>query len=43
MDVKTSFLNGKIEEEVCIKKPEGFELHGRDYHVCKLKKDLYGL
>jgi hypothetical protein len=43
MDVKTCFLNGEIEEEVYIKEPEGFELNGRESHVCKLKKSLYGL
>jgi hypothetical protein len=24
-------------------KPRGFEVHGRDSHVCILKKELYGL
>ena len=43
MDVKIAFLNGKIEEEVYIEQPEGFELHGKDTHVYKLKKALYGL
>ena len=43
MDVKTTFLNGVIEEEVYIEQPMGFEEHGRDSHVCKLKKALYGL
>lgn len=43
MDVKTTFLNGKIEEEVYIEQPEGFVIHNRDSHVCKLKKALYGL
>ena len=43
MDVKTAFLNGEIEEEVYIEQPERFELHGRESHVCKLKKALYGL
>ena len=43
MDVKTAFLNGIIEEEVYIEKPEGFIVHGSDSHVCRLKKALYGL
>jgi hypothetical protein len=43
MDVKTTFLNGLIEEEVYIEQPLGFEVHGRESHVCRLKKALYGL
>ena len=43
MDVKTSFLNGKIDEEVYIEQPKGFVTHGDKSHVCKLKKALYGL
>ena len=43
MDVKTTFINGIIEEEVYIEQPEGFVVHGKESHVCKLKKDLYGL
>jgi len=43
MDVKTAFLNGIIEEEVYIEQPEGFVVHGKESHVCKLKKELYGL
>jgi hypothetical protein len=43
MDVKTTFLNGVIEEEVYIEKPQGFDVEDRKTHVCKLKKDLYGL
>jgi hypothetical protein len=43
MDVKTTFLNGEIEEEVYIEKPEGFVIHDKRSHVCRLKKALYGL
>jgi hypothetical protein len=42
-DVKTSFLNGVIEEEVYIEKPQGFVIHGKESHVYILKKVLYGL
>ena len=43
MDVKITFLNGIIEEEVYIDNAKGFVVHGKDTHVCKLKKALYGL
>ena len=37
MDVKTTFLNCVIEEEVYIEQPQGFEVEDRAAHVCKLK------
>ena len=43
MDVKKTFLNGVIEEEVYIEQPQGFEVEDRQTHACKLKKALYGL
>ena len=43
MDVKTTFLNGVVEEEVYVDQPLNFETHDRETHVCKLKKALYGL
>jgi hypothetical protein len=43
MDVKTTFINGEIEEEVYIKQPNGFVIHENEFHVCRLKKALYGL
>ena len=43
MDVKTTFLNGVVEEEVYVEHPLGFETHDRESHVCRLKKSLYGL
>ena len=41
MDIKTTFLNGMIEEEVYIEHPQGFEFEDKVTHVCKLKKALY--
>ena len=43
MDVKTTFFNGLVEEEVYMEQPLGFETHDKQTHVCKLKKALYGL
>jgi hypothetical protein len=43
MDVKTTFLNGKIEHEVFVEQLDGFVLHKKDTHVCKLRKALHGL
>ena len=43
MDVKTVFLNGKLEEEVYIKQPTGFPSSDGEQLVCKLKKSIYGL
>jgi hypothetical protein len=40
MDVKTTFLNGVIEEEVYIEQPQGFEVEYRKTRVCNLKKAL---
>jgi hypothetical protein len=30
IDVKTTFLNGEIKEEVYVEKPLGFETHDRE-------------
>ena len=43
MDVKSTFLNGELEEEVYIEQPEGFQWSKNTYYVCKLKKSMYGL
>lgn len=40
-DVKTAFLNGKLEETIYMKVPDGVE-HERN-QVCRLKRSLYGL
>jgi hypothetical protein len=43
MDVKSSFLNEYLNEEVYMEQPEGFKLSDNPDFVCKLKKALYGL
>lgn len=43
MDVKNTFLNGYIQEEVCIDQHLGFINPTFPYHVFKLNKVLYGL
>ena len=40
MDVKTTFLNGNLEEEVYMRQPKGFISEGNDHLVCKLNGDL---
>ena len=40
MDVKTTFINGVIEEEVYIEQPQGLKFEDRVTHVCKLKIEL---
>lgn len=40
---KDFFHNGVIEEQVYIDSPQGFVIHGKESHVCKLKKALYEL
>ncbi|XP_059067627.1 uncharacterized mitochondrial protein AtMg00810-like [Cryptomeria japonica] len=42
MDVIIAFLNGVIEE-VFIEHPNGFVIHEKESHVCRLKKALHGL
>ena len=43
MDVKSAFLNGKIEKEVYVAQPPGFEDPKHPDMVYKLNKALYGL
>jgi hypothetical protein len=43
MDVKSTLLDGELEEEIYIEKPKGFQLSENTYYVCKLTKTLYGL
>ena len=43
LDVTTTFLNGKLKEEVYMDQPEGFVEKGKEGLVCQLKHSLYGL
>jgi len=42
MDVKSTFLNGLLNEEVYISQPPGFKDIEYPDHVYKLKRALYG-
>ncbi|KAH9780120.1 reverse transcriptase Ty1/copia-type domain-containing protein [Citrus sinensis] len=43
MDVKTTFLNGELEEEIYMEQPDGYIINDQERKVCKLKKSIYGL
>ena len=43
MEVKTTFLNGELDEEIYIDQPDGFVVNGQEGKVCKLLNSLYGL
>jgi hypothetical protein len=43
LDVKTAFLQGDLDEEICMEQPEGFVQNRNKKFVCRLKKSLYGM
>eukprot|EP00794_Sanderia_malayensis_P007838 gene7838-biopygen6374 len=43
MDVKTAFLNGKLDCDIYMEQPEGYVDRLKPNMVCKLEKSLYGL
>ena len=43
MDVVTAFLNGYLDEEICMEIPNGFPGAGDPTKVCKINRALYGL
>ena len=42
IDIKTAFLNATLDKPIYMTQPEGFIEHGKENHVCRLLKALYG-
>jgi hypothetical protein len=40
MDVKTTFFNGELEEEIYMTQPDEFVVKGQEGKVCKLVKSV---
>ena len=43
IDVRTTFLNRDLVEDVYMSQPTGFKELGKEHMVCKLHKSIYGL
>jgi len=43
MDVKSSFLNENLDDDIYMEQPEGFVKEGTEHMGCILKKFIYGL
>nr|GEY30150.1 retrotransposon protein, putative, Ty1-copia subclass [Tanacetum cinerariifolium] len=43
MDIKTAFLNGRLDEDIYIEQPEGYVDPKYPNRVCKLQRSIYGL
>ena len=43
VDVKGAYLNGKLDNTVCMHQPKGFVKNGEEDLVCKLNKSIFGL
>jgi hypothetical protein len=43
MDVKTTFLNGDLLENIYMTQPKGFTIKGKEHMGCYLRKSIYGL
>ena len=43
MDVRTTFLNGDLVEDVYMSQPIGFEDGSKEHMVCKLHESIYSL
>jgi hypothetical protein len=43
VDVRTAYLYGKLDEEIYMRQPEGFQVRGQESKVIHLQRALYGL
>jgi hypothetical protein len=43
MNVKTTFLNGDLSENVYMAQPKGFAVKEKEHMGCNLRKSIYGL
>ena len=43
MDVKTTFLNGELNEEIYMEQLVGFIIQGQDRKVCRLNRSIYDI
>ena len=43
MDVRTAFLNGRLDEDIYMQQPEGYVNPEFPNRVCKLQRSIYGL
>jgi hypothetical protein len=43
MDVKTTFLNGDVLENVYMAQPKGFAMKRKEHMGCHMKKSIYGV
>jgi hypothetical protein len=43
MDVKMTFLNGDLLENVYMTQPKGFTMKGKEHMRCHLRKSIYEL
>lgn len=42
VDIKTAYLHGKLQEEIFMRQPPGYE-SGNPNEVCRLRRSIYGL
>lgn len=43
LDIKATFHNGTLDEELYLERPEGHVKPGQEDKVCRLHKSIYGL